>query len=212
MDVIKVCFQQELEANSKLIEKASNELLRIGYNVHIQTICNIPYLCWLNGLGIMNWKWILDIFITEGTAKEEYTKIIKPVLEKEILKKSLHNTDVYIASQINYKKPLDGAELITSCYLWNYETPTNERNNKMLEHFEMEKEQVHYDYIAFQCVKERLYNSSPLFDFFFESHISNPNGINEIYSKPALEEMRSHSRIFIDTNSRLLSFGHVRVK
>jgi hypothetical protein len=211
MNVIKVCFRSEFIINSTLIERVSKELSRIGYSVHVQLICNNRYLCWLRGLSKMEWDWILDIFISGDAKAEVFRMKIQPLLEREILKEALDNIDVYIVSQLIYGKPVDDSELITSCYLWNYNTPRKKRNDAMLEHFKMEQKQLYYAYVAFQCVELKIFERSPTFDFFFISHVPDPKGINEIYSKTALEEMRVHSKTFLDLNSRLLSFGRICV-
>jgi hypothetical protein len=192
--------------------KAADEFGKLGYRAQTQTLCNVPYLRWLKGLNTMPWNGVLHLLSTEPMDKTFYISTIHPVMARLFSETITDQMDVYIASQITYNQPVDGAELITSCYLWNYATEPEERNAKMLEHFQMEQCQIYYDYVAFQCVKEKIGDASPTFDFFFESHVSNPNGINEIYEKPALEAMRNHSSAFLNTNSRLLSFGRVNVK
>jgi hypothetical protein len=212
MDVLKICFRPDMGLAPEFLEKAADDCERLGYRVQIQTLCNTPYLCWLEGLNTMPWNGVIDLFSPEPIDKASYMSTIRPAMVRLFLEPIASQLNIYIASQITYNHPVDGAELITSCYLWNYATRPVERNTKMLEHFQMEQHQSYYDYVAFQCVKEKIGDSTPCFNFFFESHVSNPNGINEIYEKPALEAMRDHSRAFLNTSSRLLSFGRVEVR
>lgn len=202
MKVIKLCYPSTVPETTlaRLVKYAYENSVRVD----VQTICNTPYLRWLTSSKIMPWDTIVDVFLPDDN------ELI--VFKQDLFKYAIGNADVYLVEQITYGTPVDGAELITSCYLWNYETAPSIRNDTMYEHFLMEQQQEYYDYVAFQLVQEVLTTESPAFDFFFESHVSHPDGINEIYSKPALEGMREHSKIFLNTNTRLLSFGSVDVR
>ena len=117
------------------------------------------------------------------------------------------DADIYIMDVIEYSEPVDNSELITSVYKWNYQNKQEIREKFMKEHFLMEQKQIYYKYVTFNLVTEIIKSKDRIYDFFFESHVLDKNGINEIYSKPALEDMRKHSEQFLDTSTRLLSFG-----
>jgi len=206
-----MCFMPEAKVNLSQMKKLANMLSITGYSVHIQAICNTPYLRWLDGLNKMDWNLIMNVVTAEGIDVDNFNRDIQPLLKQNFSEQVLSCLDVYTVLQTHYQEPVNNAELITSCYLWNYDTSDRRRNEKMIEHFELEKAQLNYAYIAFQCVTGKLYDRSPSFDFFFEAHIPNPKGIDEIYSKPLLGNMREHSKAFLDVKTRLLSFGRVSV-
>ncbi len=208
--IIKVCLKDggllwnnELEI---LFYKWKNE----GHIIHIQHLNNAPYKKWLKGLNVMSWTRIIDIFV-EGDLQEseEYANSIALQIGK--MESINDGVDIYVVDQLTYKEPVDHSEVITSCYYWNYSNEESFRNEKMQEHFLLEQGQKYYDYVAFQCVKKCVTPNSLPYDFFFESHVSNPNGINEIYSKPSLGDMRLHSQHFLNVKSRLLAFGWVEI-
>lgn len=207
MNVLKVCLRKKYDV-SELMKGVFNRELDDSLQLHIQYIDNTPYLQWLQNMKTMNWKVIVDIIWSkeELSVEEIYEKMLQCFKENKI---DLEEIDCYSGTQIIYKEPVHGSELITSCYLWNYKNGSTVREEKMIEHFGMEQKQKYYDYVSFLSVNKILSSNSPRFDFFFESHVSNPKGINEIYSKPALEGMREHSQAFLDVSTRELSFGRV---
>lgn len=202
---IKVCFRENLGVTEKELEHISLFFRKKGNRVISQVIDNGIHGKWLADQNTMQWKYIIDI---DGT----YT--LKEIMDQitELLQMNLQKiaVDMYQVREYTYQKPLKEAEMITSCYLWNEEASETERMRYMMEHFEMEKQQVKYDYVAFQLVEEKYDRSSPRYDFFFESHISDKDGIDYIYEKPALQVMREHSQHFLNTDTRRLSFGHVQ--
>lgn len=197
MNVIKICLEKSIENIGELLQEIKGE-------VHVQKINNTPYLKWLSGLQAMKWQMIVDVFREEPfeTSIDLATEFVT----------RFPGADIYVAEDKTYKEPVNRSEIITSCYFWNYVNSEEYRIQMMNEHFLMEQRQVYYDYVSFQSVRKCVTDSSTKFDFFFESHVSNPNGINEIYSKPALENMREHSKAFLDVGSRCLSFGNVEIK
>ncbi len=210
MNVIKICLKNSKIYWNKGMDTMINNLVDEGYIVHIQRLDNSPYKQWLEGLNTMPWDCIADVY-KEGPLQEtmEIAKFI--FAQINMWKGILEDVDIYVAEQMVYKEPVDGAEIITSCYFWNYENDENLRKEKMAEHFLMEQRQRYYDYVTFQCVKECITKHSQQYDFFFESHVSDPDGINEIYSKPALGDMRTHSQGFLNVDSRLLTYGRVKI-
>ena len=201
MNVVKICV---MERDEELIRK----LIQEKKEIHIQRIDNSRYFQWLRGLNTMPWSCIMDIFCDESIeAVCDYAEEIAGKIN--IWNVTKDKFDIYVTKQLTYKKPVDNSEIITSCYLWNYENDSSVRREKMEEHFLLEQNQKYYDYVSFQSVEKCITEESRNYDFFFESHVSNKNGINEIYSKPALENMREHSKAFLNVESRLLSFGEV---
>ena len=207
MNVIKICLRDNVE---DVLADWIQSVTAGGRTVQVQRIDNTPYLKWLSGSLTVNWKIIIDVFPKKSAVNEfekldevgcDFIQSLPPV-----------SADIYLVSQVSYQSPISNAELIISCYQWNYENAPEFRHEKMLEHFEMEKTQKYYDYVAFQCVEKILSSESMHLDFFFESHVSDPEGINEIYSKPALEGMREHSMAFLNTGTRQLSFGRVTIE
>lgn len=203
MDIIKICFNQEKNTHTQGLDAIVEQFRNRGCLVHSQELNNTPYLQWLKGLNVMPWRYIIDLY--DSNDAHLLNKVVNDL--PDVLQG--FDCDVYRANQMTYKNPVNHAELITSCYFWNTQNSSLYRHKKMHEHFLMEQAQKYYDYVAFQCVTEVITPHSPKYDFFFEAHVTETEGINEIYSKPALTEMRTHSIAFLDVNSRLLSFGRV---
>lgn len=207
MQVLKMCFISDFEV-SDMIGRIKKEMTKEVDQIHVQHIDNTPYLRWLKNIEPMKWKIIVDMLLRDG--EKDVDDVFEDV--SDFFKQwpfSANSPDCYGVSQIVYGEPVNNSELITSCYRWNYYFPCSIREEKMKEHFCMEQRQIYYDYVVFQSVDKVLTKKSPKFDFFFESHVSSPEGINKIYSKPTLEEMREHSKAFLDVTTRELSFGKV---
>lgn len=210
MSIIKICMSDPLIFFSPEGEKLKEAIVENAERVDIISLNNQPYFQWLKGLKSMPWLSVWDVYVKlDGKEAVEYAKSVSEKLK--ILAADRNGIDTYIVEQETYKEPVNRAEVITSCYFWNYENDKALREEKMAEHFVMEQAQRYYDYVVFQKVIETITKDSPHYDFFFESHVSDPNGINEIYSKPALGNMREHSKFFLNVDSRLLSFGHVEI-
>lgn len=208
MYMLKICSRDAFSEFRNKFGIVIDELLKQSFEVHTQELDNHKYFRWLTGMSTMEWRSIIDVFWDESLiSHENATKTVKSLLNTYCI--DMTNLDMYLAEQIRYKEPVNDAEVITSCYLWNYKNTETVRIEKMREHFGMEQQQYYYDYVAFQCVKSVLTPSSPRFDFFFESHVSDPEGIDAIYSKPTLNGMRQHSEAFLNVNTRQLSFGKV---
>lgn len=208
MFLLKICSRDKFSKISNQIELVVDELLKKSFQVHIQELDNHKYLRWLANMSTMEWCTIIDVFWDEKLITcEDATQFISDLLNVNNI--DITKLDIYLAEQMQYKEPVNNAEVITSCYLWNYKNSEAMRSLKMKEHFGMEKEQYYYDYVAFQIVGVVLTPHSPKFDFFFESHVSKPDGIDAIYSKPALNGMRQHSEAFLDVGTRQLTFGRV---
>lgn len=208
MYMLKICSQCSFPELSNNLGLVIDELLKRSFKVHIQELDGQKYLRWLAGMATMEWLTIIDVFWNEELiSNEKAITTVNTLLNT--YKIDMTMLDMYYAEQIQYKEPVNNAEVITSCYLWNYENAEAVRTLKMREHFGMEQQQYYYDYVVFQRVKSILTSTSPKFDFFFESHVSDPDGIDAIYSKPALNGMRQHSEAFLDVSTRRLSFGRV---
>lgn len=210
MDVIKICFHREMKEKANQIYELGEYLNSKGYSVHLQNISNVPYKRWLENSKTMLWPYIMDVFVEVGE-KAEIDKMRNTLVEQEIVNDLFQSADMYLSEQQSYRMPVNHAEIITSCYLWNHAIGKNIRENKMQEHFLMEQKQTYYDYLAFQCIKEILTEHSPVYEFFFESHVSQKGGIDQIYSKPELNGMREHSRTFLNVDTRVLSFGKIEI-
>lgn len=208
MKKIKICLEKDYSIKCKsdefdnFVQKLYNENLII--DCHIHYIDNKKeYDKWLLDRPRMPWKTIIN-FIMEN---DENTLVLEKFQKKY---SDLYNeADIYVMDVMTYSNPIDNSELITSTYKWNYKNKPEVREEFMKEHFLMEQKQIYYKYVTFNLTTKTIKSNNGDFDFFFESHVSDKNGINEIYSKPALEDMRTHSEQFLDTNTRLLSFGEV---
>lgn len=194
--MFKICIRVESEYTDKEVEQLCDDLSKRNSRVMLQKIDNNLHAKWLANQNNMKWKYVIDV------ASNDLSNLTQDMENR--------NVDIYEVKEITYKEPVENAELITSCYLMNSEVPEEMRNKSMLEHFEMEKKQTLYDYIAFQIVKDTIYDYSPKFEFFFESHVSTKDGIDQIYSKSFLNGMREHSRLFLNADTRQLSFGKVK--
>lgn len=207
MRKIKICLENNYISlcKSKEFNDFVQELYKnIGLiDCHIHFIDNKEkYDKWLMGCPRMPWKTIINFIVNNNEEKivDEFKTNYNAIFDK---------ADIYIMDIMEYSKPVDNSELITSVYKWNYENDKFTRDKYMKEHFRMEQKQVYYKYVTFNLVTKNFKNKNRNFDFFFESHVSDENGIDEIYSKPALDDMRKHSQQFLDTNTRLLSFGEI---
>ena len=198
MKVIKICLR-ERAADTGWVEALDAH----DCEIHVQSLDCKPYSRWMKSSGEMPWQTVTDIYCPSERVS---------ALLGSCQAHCPTDTDIYVADVFRtYRAPVDGAEVITSCYLWNYDTPADVRKRIMAEHFEMEKLQVYYDYVVFQTSATAVTPKSPVFDFFFVSHVSDPQGIDTIYSAPALAGMREHSMAFLNTDTRLLSFGTTRI-
>ena len=206
MYVTKICFRRDEPLQLSGLHSAAAEMAERGYRVHVQQMDNFPYQRWMQNSKPMQWNLIVDVFQENGCSVRLDSGIRDCLTSQGI---ALKAADIYGAKQMTYKRPVSDAEIITSCYLWNYQNPEALRKEKMEEHFLMEQKQIYYDYVAFQSVDAVLTPGSPIFDFFFESHVSIQGGIDTIYAKPALNGMREHSKAFLNTDTRQLSFGRV---
>ena len=206
----KVCIKGESDKPEEYAKLVADKYKNNGNIVYVQRIDNETHGKWLADQKTMYWDFVIDIY-SGNESFDEFVEDFKQ-LWTDISNKHedlIDACDVYIAEDMKYKTPLKNAEIITSCYEWNYETEENIRENVMKEHFILEQRQVLYDYVSFQSVKIILYDRSKVFDFFFESHVSDENGIDKIYGEEVLEEMRTHSKMFLNTDTRHLSFGSV---
>ncbi|MBR6504164.1 MAG: hypothetical protein IKT41_00285 [Clostridia bacterium] len=207
MKKIKICLEDNYISTCK--SEKFNMFIQSLYNENILIDCHIHYIDnkekydkWLLNRPRMPWKTIINL-ITINSEDEVLNKF----------KLNYHNiydlADIYVMDIIEYSSPVNNSELITSVYKWNYNNNKEIRDKYMTEHFEMEQKQVYYKYVTFNLVTKNIKNKNRNFDFFFESHVSDKNGIDEIYSKPALDNMRKHSEQFLNTETRLLSFGEI---
>lgn len=207
MYVLKICLQSDRkpqEIERLLMEAADHQSTQI----HVQHIDSTAHSEWLCDQTQMRWKTIFDVIWSDGDPNME-AEMKRTLCLVQKYPSIIQEADCYCARQMTYQDPVPHAELITSCYYWNYNTLPEVREEKMREHFAMEQKQIYYDYVAFQSVFKVLTPHSPQFDFFFESHVSKPEGIDHIYSTPELNGMREHSESFLDVGSRRLSFGSV---
>lgn len=203
---LKICFRDNSIELTKY-ENIANKLKEIFKNVNLQTIDNSNYLHLVREQCEMKWKVIIDI---EDCSYDDCMRISE-LIQCNIEGNSLDNkVDFYLVENISYNQPVDRAEVITSCYLWNYQNEPEDRNKYLLEHFEMEKKQKYYNYVAFQIVEKVATSWSPQIDFFFIAHVTCSGAINYIYSQKTLEEMRQHSMSFLDISTRQLSFGRTK--
>lgn len=206
MCVVKLCFLPTAQLSLEQAHVLGKALADVGYKNYVQQIDNITHGKWLEGQNTMKWELIIDVLYSG--CLESLIALADKILINPV---SSDNCDIYQVKEILYRKPANHSDLITSCYLWNYDCPEEKRKRYMMEHFGMEQKQIYYDYVSFQCVFNKYYESSPRYDFFFESHVPVADGIDQIYGKSALEEMRIHSRAFLNTDTRLLSFGKVEI-
>lgn len=201
---LKICIRDTATISTKKIERICDALVKAGCRVMLQIIDNQLHGIWLKGQKVMIWKNVIDVTSVKSGVE------LMAVIEKQIGQKLKDaEMDIYEVEEITYQKPILQAEIITSCYLWNYEASSKERKAFMLEHFELEKQQSHYDYVSFQKVIRKHFESSPKYDFFFEAHVSDKEGIDMIYSEPTLQGMRTHSQKFLNIETRRLAFGKV---
>lgn len=206
----KICINKDCDNFDKIGRKIADYYKELGNTVYLQIIDNITHGKWLTNQKVMYWGIIIDVYYNA----EGYDEFVDAFMKNW---KAVSNDnpsaaefcDVYLASEMIYREPLERAEIITSCYEWNYSTEESLRDKVMKEHFLMEQRQKYYDYVSFQMVKQKLEDRSKRFDFFFESHVSAADGIDKIYGEEVLEEMRTHSRMFLNTDTRHLSFGVV---
>lgn len=203
MSIVKLCFLPSAHLSLEQAHVLGKAFAEFGCT-NVQQIDNVTYEKWLEGHNKMKWEYIIDVLYS-GCIEDLISKADR-VIEHVV---TSGDCDIYRAEEIVYCNPVDRSDLITSCYLWNYDTPDEQRERNMMEHFSMEQKQTYYDYVSFQCVRDKYYEISPKYDFFFEAHVSAVDGIDQIYGKPALEEMRIHSKVFLNTDTRLLSFGKV---
>lgn len=206
MCVVKLCFLPTAHLFLEQAHALGKELAEAGYKNYVQQIDNVTHGKWLEGQNTMKWEFVIDVLYSGSP--EVLITLADRILDKSV---GNDNCDIYQVKEILYRRPVNHSELITSCYLWNYDSPEEQRERYMMEHFAMEQKQAYYDYVSFQCVYNKYYETSLGYDFFFESHVSAPDGIDQIYGKPALEGMRTHSRAFLNTDTRLLSFGKVDI-
>ena len=209
MKKIKICLEKNYISKCKS-DEFDNSVQEL-YNENLITNCHIHYIDnkekydkWLLGRPRMPWKTIIN-FIMEN---DNNTILILEKFQKDY-SELYDEADIYVMDVMVYSNPVDNSELITSVYKWNYKNEPDVREKFMNEHFLMEQKQVYYKYVTFNSVTKTIKSNNRPFDFFFESHVSDENGIDEIYSKPALEDMRTHSEQFLDTSTRLLSFGEI---
>lgn len=205
MSVVKLCFLPAAHLSLGQAHALGKAFSEVGCT-YVNQIDNVTHGKWLVGQKTMKWEFIIDVLYSG--CLENLIAMAECILNKPI---SSENCDIYQAKEILYRRPVDYSELITSCYLWNYDSPKEQRERYMMEHFVMEQKQTYYDYVSFQCVYNKYYEASPRYDFFFEAHVSARDGIGQIYGKTALEEMRIHSRTFLNIDTRLLSFGKVNI-
>ena len=208
MKKIKICVEEDYIYKCKsdefkdFVKELYKENLIMDCHIHFIDNKN-KYDKWLAERPRMPWKTIINFII-----KDEGKELILQKF-KNAYSDIYEEADIYIMNVIEYSKPVDNSELITSVYKWNYTNKQEIRDKFMKEHFLMEQKQLYYKYVTFNSVTEIVKSKDRKYDFFFESHVIDKNGINEIYSKPALEDMRKHSEQFLDTSTRLLSFGEI---
>ncbi|MFI5993953.1 hypothetical protein ACIBAC_19210 [Streptomyces sp. NPDC051362] len=114
-------------------------------------------------------------------------------------------------TQTGFGEEHDGASLITSLYSWSRENSPEEREKQMRIHFDMERGERDYTTVHFNTTKGAEHFDNGSFDFVFQSYVDDPEGMNRIYSSSRLEEMREHSKGFLDTDTRRLGFGRVEI-
>lgn len=202
MNIIKICMLNY--AVQQQMEEKIQQLVQLGIRIHVQKIDAVRYQRWMKYSMPMPWVSIIDIYCFSAGMVDEVCKCLGGP--------DCTCTDIYITRIFQeYQTPVHGAEIITSCYRWNENCEPKARDKVMHEHFEMEKLQKYYNYVVFQVVEKTYTENSPALDFFFVSHVSDPEGIDCIYSMPALNGMREHSQAFLDTNTRQLAFGTVGI-
>lgn len=199
MKIIKICTKSLI--NDSII----NQFAKVyQVEVHKYTIDNSSQF--LRGQKNMRWLSIYDIFIVKSKLF-----CVPEMLEHISQLFNYEDVEIFLLSTLAYGTPMNGADIITSCYSWST-YPLKEREAALQQHFLMEQSQQYYDYILFQLVEKYISNYKNYkndIDFFFVSHVSNPDGINQIYSKPFIMDMREHSKLFLNVDSRCLSFGTV---
>ena len=202
--LIKICLRKEIEEID--INEMVLLLKNLKYVFHMQVINNDYYKKLVKGMKTVDWMYIFNIYLENRD--EDKIENIYNVISKNINKSLI---DIYVVTEYTYKEPINGANLITSCYLWNKLNTQSSREKVMSEHFEMEKEEKYYEYISFQTVQEKYTDYSQDIDFFFEAHVIDKSGIEKIYATPKLKAMRVHSSGFLNIDTRKLSFGSVFV-
>lgn len=203
---LKYCFNNDLMLSREVLCDIEIEILKLDIQMHVQMI-DERFTKWNSGMKTMPWITIFDFIWKDQRDVEMLVNVINEIfLSKKI---SIENSDIYYLSLLSYNLPVSSSDLITSCYKWNYDNDENSREVIMQEHFKMEQKQTLYDYVSFQRVEKIVSLHNNIFDFFFESHVSDPDGIDKIYSAPMLGNMREHSKGFLDVQSRCLSFGKV---
>ncbi|MEV4362641.1 hypothetical protein [Nonomuraea sp. NPDC049625] len=105
----------------------------------------------------------------------------------------------------------DGADLIVSLYSWQESTSAPERERHMWDHFDLERQESDYTAVHFNVSTGQEHFDNGEFDFVFQAYVDDPEGLSRIYASPRLEMMREHSRRFLDTDTRRLGFGRVRI-
>lgn len=162
--------------------------------------------------GKTNLNFIIPDSIVNGGVEsiikycDENTMIINIVLDLQEC-----NTKYFILKQYYCGVERDDESLITSSYLWNKEIAEDLRQENMYQHFQLEKNQQLYNAIHFNSSLDIDWRNSKDLDFVFEGYLAGEESIKMIYEQPFIEKMRKHSEGFLDTSTRQLAFGKVKI-
>lgn len=138
-------------------------------------------------------------------AVELFASQFHDLLGSSVLKYLWTNESSYKTLEFDcVNKPI---KLITSYYSWAEDVDPVQRERYMWEHFVLERRQEAYASVHFNGVVDRKWNANERYGFAFESYLINEAEIEKVYKSPLLEEMREHSKGFLNTDTRKLAFG-----
>lgn len=157
---------------------------------------------------VFKWKTIINIELSKGINNIE--ELVEKLTSHNFIKE--HNLDVLLMKNKSFikKEYRDGCDVIVSLYSWASDSNEREREISLWDHFNMEKDQPDYSYVNFNMnISTNCINDST--EFMFEGFVSNPDGLSNIYSSPFIHEMREHSKLFLDVDTRQLAFGKLQI-
>lgn len=200
---LKICFNKCSSNVWEYINRLANIVHTQGYRLYYLKFFDEIFMPLSNNNKNLEWFAIIDVIVDNDT-----DKVIKSILEY-IEENSLKNIDVFYTEKYSNGDCKTIGETIVSSYIWNNDVAEELRNKQLKMHFLLEERQNFYNYYSFQIVKQQLLGVPKEVDFFFDSQIIVPDGVNKIYSSDKLIKMRLHSQTFLDINSRCLSFGYI---
>lgn len=168
-----------------------------------------------NVSGNFDWKTVINIVIDNNYLGNDFKNLELKynIIKNELLKSmnlNVKNTICELYKQYYFGDELAGKNLIISFYSMNNQRSKIEKEEIMIEHLDMEKQQNLYKLVHFNQIMNESKNSNQ-FEFVFESYLEDPSHINNLYNQDFIEIMRRHSEGFLDVTTRRLAFGQVKI-